>query len=235
MDVLKLAKVLALAASDNDAEAVHALRTARRLLDAHGVDFVELARRMAEDGPSRAEADALEDAVFDLRNEIRHLRAENERLRQGRGGAPAGTAEPASFQEASRDAAAAIRLRAELAALTDALELERNQVLRLKAHEATLHQSFQEALAEAGALAARLNDAEARRMRLEAENRRLLHANHALTVELEEAKTGAVPAAVAPMTPAPVVAEARREPAPRQLKPSARARAKGGVSQYALF
>ncbi|MBC7908540.1 MAG: DUF2786 domain-containing protein [Rhodospirillaceae bacterium] len=82
MDVQKLAKVLALAASDNETEAVHALRMARRLLDAHGVDFVELARRVAEGSPAANEA--LEDAVFDLRNEIRHLRCENERLKKGR-------------------------------------------------------------------------------------------------------------------------------------------------------
>lgn len=207
MDVQKLAKVLALAASDNETEAVHALRMARRLLDAHGVDFVELARRVAEGAPAVNEA--LEDAVFDLRNEIRHLRCENERLKQGR--APV-TAEPASFHEAARDAAAAIRLRAELADLTDALELERAETLRLKLVEASLR----EALSNASKLAARVQEVEARRLRVEAENRRMLHANHALNVELAEALAGQPEF------------EPKKQKAPRP-------RAKAAASQYALL
>jgi len=226
MDVQKLAKVLALAASDNETEALHALRTAKRLLDGHGVDFVELARRVAEAEPSaRADCEALEDAVFDLRNEIRHLRCENERLKQGRGLAPASApVEPASLHDNARAFADAVRLRAELAQLSVALDMERSEVLRLKAQEATLHASFQEALTEAGKLGARLSDAESRRMRLEAENRRLLHANHALSVELAEAKADA-----------PVVLEVRRELEARIPKPTPRAKAKAGASQYALF
>lgn len=214
MDVQKLAKVLALAASDNETEALHALRTAKRLLDGHGADFVELARRVAEGGPSR-DAEALEDAVFDLRNEIRHLRAENERLRQGRAAGPA--AEPASFQDAARDAAAAIRLRAELARMADELEGTRLELERVRAHEATMHEQFREALGEAGRISVKLADAEARRMRLEAENRRLLHANHALTAELEEVHAG------------------REGQRPAEVKPPKRAKAKAGESQYALL
>jgi chromosome segregation ATPase len=219
MDVQKLAKVLALAASDNDTEAVQALRTARRLLDGHGVDFVELARRVAEAEPGvQAERDALED----LRNEIRHLRSENERLRQGRG-MPVAAPEPASLQESARDFAESVRLRADLAQTSVALEMERAEVQRLKAQEATWRSSFQEALAEAGKLGARLSDAESRRMRLEAENRRLLHANYALSVELAEAK------AARPPVPAP-----RPEAEPR-TRPAPRAKAKARASQYALF
>ena len=228
MDAQKLAKVLALAASDNETEALHALRTAKRLLDGHGLDFVELARRVAEAEPSaKADREALEDAVFDLRNEIRHLRSENERLKQGRGLAPA-PVEPSTLQDSAKAFADTIRLRAELAQLSVALEIERSEVLRLKAQEATHHASFQEALAEAGKLGARLADAEQRRMRLEAENRRLLHANHALSVELAEAQ------AIQPVVmPAPI--EVRREIEARSPKPTPRAKAKAGASQYALF
>ena len=105
MDVQKLAKVLALAASDNDTEALQALRTAKRLLEGEGADFVELARRLTEGAQSDAVGrEVLEDAIFDLRNEIRHLRSENERLKQGRGGGPAPAAEPPSFQDAARAA-----------------------------------------------------------------------------------------------------------------------------------
>lgn len=216
MDVQKLAKVLALAASDNDSEALHALRTAKRLLDGHGADFVELARRLAEGGSGR-DAEALEDAVFDLRNEIRHLRAENERLRQGRG--PAAAAEPPSIHDAAKDAAAAIRLRAELARLSEELEATRTELLRVRAHEATMHDQFREALAEAGRISVKLAETDSRRMRLEAENRRLSHANHALTVELEEARS-AKPAAASPDHPA---------------KHAKRGKAGTGSGQYALL
>lgn len=229
MDFSKLAKVLALAASDNDTEALHALRTARRLLESEGADFVELARQLAQGGSDDGmDREALEDAVFDLRNEIRHLRAENERLRQNR--APSAVAEPASFRDNARAEADAIRLRAEMAALIDTLELERTEALRLKAHEATLHQSFQEAMAEAGKLGVRLGEAEARRMRLEAENRRLLHANHALMVDLNELRAQQTRFA------AELVAhEVRQELSGEKPKPAARRMVKRVASQYALF
>ncbi len=223
MDVQKLAKVLALAASDNEAEAASALRMAKRLLDGHGVDFVELARRVAEAEPgAHAEREALEDAVFDLRNEIRHLRGENERLKQGRGGV-ASVPEPASLHDSARNFAESVRLRADLAQMSVVLDRERAEVLRLKAQEATWRASFQEALAEAGKLGARLSDADSRRMRLEAENRRLLHANYTLSVELAEAK------AAHPVAPDP-----RPEAQPR-LRPTSRAKVKAGAGQYALF
>lgn len=225
MDVQKLAKVLALAASDNDSEALHALRTAKRLLDGHGADFVELARRLSE-GPAKADTEALEDAVFDLRNEIRHLRAENERLRQNRPAA----AEAPSFQDAAKEAATAIRLRAELARLTEELDLARTETLRLQAVEATMHEQFREALAEAGRIGAKLSDAESRRMRLEAENRRLLHANHALKVELDEIRGSQARLA------AELVAHETRQGLEGKAPPKrTRSKAKAGTSQYALL
>lgn len=204
MDAQKLAKVLAMAASDNESEALHALRTARRLLDGHGVDFVEVARRVAEAQPAGAGSagahiEDLEDAVFDLRNEIRHLRAENERLRQSR---PAPVDTP-SFADAARDAAAAIRLRAELAETRDRTELLEAEVLRLKAHEVQTREHLKQEMAEAARLAARVEDLDRRRLRLEAENRRLTIEAQAL-----DGKT---------------------------RKPTARARAKGSTSQYALL
>lgn len=202
MDLRKIAKVMALAASDNESEALHALRTARRLLKAHGSDFVELAARIGgDDGAGHA---ALEDAVFDLRNEVRALRAENERLKQGRGGAAG--AEPSSMFDAARAASDVIRLRAELAVMAATLEQERGHT--------------QAALADAAAAKARLTDAHARRMRLEVENRRLQHANHALTVELVEARA------------APPASESVHD---RKARVRARPRAKAGANQYALF
>lgn len=213
MDAQKLAKVLAMAASDNETEALHALRTARRLLDSHGTDFVGLAERLAGGGAS----EALEDAVFDLRNEVRHLRCENERLRQGRPatGAPV---TPPSFQDAARDAAELIRLRAELDTI-------RAEMLRVQAHEATLQEQFRQALAEAGALGLRLSEAESRRMRLEAENRRLSHANHALKVDLAEAQA---------LAPAANVQAIVSLPAERNKGKKTAVSAKGR-GQYALF
>lgn len=216
MDAQKLAKVLAMAASDNEVEAVHALRTARRLLDAFGIDFVEVARRVADQGPAgagtdKAQLEDLEDAVFDLRNEIRHLRAENERLRQGRG-----PSEPISLAEAAKEAAATIRLRSELAQARDEAESLRDEALSARAHAATLADQQQHAIAEASRLAARVEELEARRMRQEAENRRLATANHALAAELNEAR------AAQPVVPAHVAAKARRK-------------TKAPASQYALL
>lgn len=214
MDAQKLAKVLAMAASDNETEALHALRTARRLLDSHGTDFVGLANRLA--GGEAAEA--LEDAVFDLRNEVRHLRSENERLRQGRPENAAAAAMPPSFQEAARDAAELIRLRAELDGL-------RAEMLRALAHEATLQEQFRHALAEAGALGLRLSEAESRRLRLEAENRRLSHANHALKLDLAEAQALAPAENTGPVASLPTERNKGR-------KSAVSAKGRG---QYALF
>lgn len=218
MDLQKIAKVVALAASDNEAEALHALRTAKRLLEAEGGDFVELANRIAGDGRA-----ALEDAVFDMRNEIRQLRADNERLKQARGLPSA--AEPSSMFDAARAAGDVIRLRAELVELGETLDRERAQLRHVLANEAALHHALQEALGEAAQAKARLSDGESRRMRLEAENRRLLHANHALTVELEEARVAAASTFVTPMHAPEVMAE---------KKPRGR-RAHGAIGQYALF
>lgn len=227
MDVQKLAKVLALAASDNETEAVHALRMARRLLDAHGLDFVELARRAAEGAPAVNEA--LEDAVFNLRNEIRQLRCENERLKQGR--APVvPAAEPTSFLDAARDVAAAIRLRAEIATLNDVLELERAEMHRLKAREASLHQAVHDAQSEAARLGAKLAELDVRRMRVEVENRRMLHANHALGVELEEVKAERIR-----ITAEMATSASPQEFHGKRLKTGIRAKAKGIAGQYALL
>lgn len=173
MDIDRLAKVLALAASDNDAEAMHALRTAHRLLAENGTDFVDLTARL-----SRAkDVDALEDAMFDLRNEIRTLRAENERLRQGR--FPA-TAPAADLFDATRTAAEVIRLRAEI-------EVARADAAQARAIEEAQQDQYRLLLEELTALSARLGESEGRRIRLETENRRLAHANHSLTVELTAA------------------------------------------------
>jgi chromosome segregation ATPase len=224
MDARKLAKVLALAGSDNESEALHALRTARRLLEGYGTDFVGLAGRIA----ASAGGEALEDAVFDLRNEVRRLRAENERLRRTAPAPP--QPEPPGLHDAAREAAAGIRLRAELASLTEELEMARTEMLRLKSHEATMHDQFREALAEAGRLGVRLAEVDGRRMRLEAENRRLTHANHALKVENDEihARHRQAEAELA-------VHEVRQDIAGSKPRKPARGKAKDAAGQYPLL
>lgn len=220
MDLHKIAKVLALAASDNDAEALHALRTARRLLEAQGADFIELARRLGE--ASGVGRKVLEDTIFDLRNEIRQLRADNERLKQG-GVTPVAT-EPVNIFDAARATADAIRLRAELTEVVQILEQERAQAA---ADQTALHAALNDALTQAAAAAARLSEADTRRMRLEVENRRLSHANHALTVELDEAKA---------QKPAFAVALLEADPAhDKKSRGGVRGRDKTGANQYALF
>lgn len=204
MDLQRLAKVLALAASDNDAEALGALRTAHRLLAEAGSDFVALAGLVeGGDGAGRA---ALEDAIFHLRNEVRELRCDNERLRQGRGADGA----PTSLFEAARAASDVIRLRAELAEMHDTLSEER-------AAQAGLRASVQELQAELATAIAKLSDAETRRLRTEGENRRL-----AAALEVARAPQGVLP-------PELLVPDPRPERKPRGV------RAKVPANQYALF
>jgi chromosome segregation ATPase len=212
MDVQRLAKVLALAASDNDAEALHALRTAKRLLDGAGHDFVSLAEKLANPFPAAAtdhaaEIDTLENAVFDLRNEVRHLRAENEKLRQARPAPP--PQPPATLAGAAQDAAAAIRLRAELAAAQDALDAERAEVARHTAIAAELARDLAQSRSDAARALARLDEVDSRRARLEVEVKRL-------TIEREAARRVVEVAAPRVAPPAAKPARARRPKAAAQ-------------------
>lgn len=240
MDVQRLAKVLALAASDNDAEALHALRTAGRLLEGAGLDFVALASRLADGGPvvSATRLEDLEDTVFDLRNEIRHLRSENEKLRQG------GPVAAGGLAAAAQDAAQSIRLKAELDELRETLGAEKRRADAAQAAERALHADLVQAAELAERLGVQFDSLKGRADRLEAENRRLGLVAAALKVELDERiadQSHPLPPplpTVASPVPAPVV---RAEPAPRRASappPSAAARrGKAGApaSQYALF
>jgi len=236
MDVQRLAKVLALAASDNDAEALHALRTAGRLLEAAGLDFVALASRLAEGGPvvSSSRMEDLEDTVFDLRNEIRHLRSENEKLRQG-GPAPVG-----GLASAAQDVAQTIRLKAELDELRETLGAEKRRADAAQAAERALHADLVQAAELAERLGAQFDSLKGRADRLEAENRRLGLVAAALKGELDEriADCNHPLPPVAQQAPAPVL---RAEPAPRRPStpppPAMARRGKAGapVNQYALF
>jgi hypothetical protein len=101
MDPRKFGKILSLAASDNEAEALRALHVAKRMLDGAGLDFVDLAHLVTttEDGDSEAIAE-LQERLALLRRENRQLRGENRRLR---------SATPASAPEGSRDLTTAER------------------------------------------------------------------------------------------------------------------------------
>ena len=236
MDVQRLAKVLALAASDNDAEALHALRTAGRLLEGAGLDFVALASRLADGGPvvSATRLEDLEDSVFDLRNEIRHLRSENEKLRQGGPNSAGGLA------NAAQDVAQTIRLKAELDDLRETLGAEKRRADTAQAAERALHADLAQAIEVAERLTAQFETLKGRNDRLEAENRRLGLVAAALKCELDERladRNHPLPP-VAQTLPAPVL---RAEPAPRRVTapppPVAVRRGKGAppVNQYALF
>ena len=229
MDVQRLAKILALAASDNDSEALHALRTAKRLLEAAGQDFVALSARLGGgDAEQAAELEALENAVFDLRNELRHLRAENERLRQAPPPAPA----PASLPGAAYDAALVIRLRAEANRLADLLDEERAVAAAARANEADLGNQLMEAMAEAGRMAARLENSENRRQRLEVEVKRLNTLKGALQSELSE-KQAAAELMTAELRAVEVRGDLSGKPT-RPPRPAGR-RAKGGAGQFSLL
>ena len=240
MDVQKLAKVLAMAASDNETEALHALRTAGRLLNGAGLDFVSLAGRLAESGPviSSTRLEDLEDTVFDLRNEIRHLRSENETLRRGGPAAPAAAA--AGLASAAQDAAQVIRLRAELDDLRETLTAEKLRADRAHQAEGAIRADLAQAIEVAERLAVQFETLKGRTDRLEAENRRLGLVATALKGELDE-RIADQSHPLPPIVAAPPVM-ARAEPAPRRpapmpVAPAAR-RAKPGaapVNQYALF
>ncbi len=154
----RIAKVLALAASDNEAEALHALRTAQRLLAAEGIDFVELSRRLIAGDESEA-LTAMEDELFDLRAEVRRLRGEIDKPVRP----PADSAN--GFGRAAETEAQLIRLRARLAELTADLEGERSQTLRLQASNANLLRQCEET------------------HRLRQENRRLIQIAEAMAAE----------------------------------------------------
>ena len=235
MDVQRLAKVLALAASDNDSEALHALRTAGRLLEGAGLDFVALASHLAGSGPvvSATRLEDLEDTVFDLRNEIRHLRSENEKLRQ------TGPAPSAGLAGAAQDAAQVIRLRAELDEVRETLGAEKRRADAAQAGERALHTDLAQAIEAAERLTAQYEILKSRNDRLEAENRRLGLVAAALKGELDERiadQTHPLPPITVPT--APVL---RADPAPRRASvpppPAAARRTKPAVpaNQYALF
>jgi len=130
MDPTKLGKVLSLAASDNEAEALRAMQTAKRMLARAGLDFVDLANLVTapeETGDSEA-IDELREKLVLLRREIRQLKAENRRLRGGASvpDLKADAAPQLATERAAREQAEADR--AQLAA----------EVRRLKAAAATM-------------------------------------------------------------------------------------------------
>lgn len=253
MDVQRLAKVLALAGSDNDAEALHALRTAGRLLDGAGLDFVALASRLAEGGPvvSATRLEDLEDTVFDLRNEVRHLRAENEKLR--RGVVPSATASlDPGLANAAQDAAQLIRLGAELADAKDTVAAEKRRADGAEREARVLQDDLAQAIAVAETLAGQAEALKGRCDRLEAENRRLGLMASALKGELDErladrthplppappAEPAAAPSPVTMAEPAPRRPTASAQPPANTRRAKAKAAAQAGgqpANQYALF
>lgn len=83
MDTEKLGRILALAASDTEVEAMRALQAAKRMLAAADLDFLDLANLlMAHEDSAETEMLAeLEETLRQLRRDNRHLKMENRRLR----------------------------------------------------------------------------------------------------------------------------------------------------------
>ena len=71
----KLGKLLALASSDNDNEALAAMRMAKKLLDGAGMDFKDVAERMSKAKASTSDFDTLQADVdnFMLRRRVADL------------------------------------------------------------------------------------------------------------------------------------------------------------------
>ena len=246
MNVEKLAKILAMAASDNETEAVHALRTARRLLETEGADFVELARLLTHASPQNGDlnVERLQDAIFDLRNEVRHLRAENEHMKRSvRSEQVPPLTGSAGLAQAAEAAASAIRLRSQLTDVTASLESERTQNLALRNAAAAQTQMIEDMTADNTRLAARISELENRRQRMEAENRRLGNLAHALRTELSERLADRLdppppPPMAWPITP-PVSAMPMPVPVSPFVEPRQSTRRRGNArtaaDQYALF
>jgi regulator of replication initiation timing len=199
-----------------------------------------LASHLAGNGPvvSSTRLEDLEDTVFDLRNEIRHLRSENEKLRQT-GPVTSGPAASGGLAGAAQDAAQVIRLRAELDEARETLGAERRRADTAQAGERALHADLDQAIEAVERLTVQCEALTGRNDRLEAENRRLGLVAAALKAELDERiadRTHPLPPVAVPA--APVV---RADPAPRRVNvappPAAARRTKPAApaNQYALF
>ena len=80
-----MSKLLALASSANDQEALAALRAARRMLAAEGIDFVDLAALIQDGGRT----EALEEELETVRQRLQQTQAALHSLRQRRDGTAA--------------------------------------------------------------------------------------------------------------------------------------------------
>jgi hypothetical protein len=70
LDITRFAKVLALAGSDIDGEALAALRKVKAMLSAANLSFTDVAQSLATGGGSGHEADRLRKRVADLENQL---------------------------------------------------------------------------------------------------------------------------------------------------------------------
>lgn len=137
LNLRRLAKALARAASASDSEAVTALKSVRRMLEQAGVDFVDLAHALETHDEVAGEVQDLRETVFDLRRQLRRERSEKRRLQTA---APA-PVQPGPVPTAPDDA------RTGTAALAEA----HHQIEQLGRH-------LTAALAERGTLLRRLED-----------------------------------------------------------------------------
>ncbi|MEI8394457.1 MAG: hypothetical protein WCF85_06960 [Rhodospirillaceae bacterium] len=134
MNIDRMAKLLALASSPNDQEALAALRSVKRMLDADEMDFVDLADLFRESG----RAEALE---RDLESARRQLRQAQLALRTPRAAGEATQATQELRRQIRKLTAENQTLKADLNARTE--ELEEWQAAH-SALDTTLRQSSQE-------------------------------------------------------------------------------------------
>jgi len=136
MHMDRMSKLLALASSPNDQEALSALRSARRLLAAAGMDFLDLGNLLRGDGRA-------EELEQDLETTRRQLRQAQLALRSIRGAGPGDAALREMRQRLRQLAAENQALKAELELRTE--ELEAWQAAH-SALDTTLRQSSHERL-----------------------------------------------------------------------------------------
>ena len=194
MDLEKFAKVLALAGSSNDMEALAALRRARQMLAADDMDFIDVVDSLVSIPTGDAEViEELEATILELRGEIRDLKSENRRLRRD-------AAAPASARTSPTNAGTVARLRAELASVDETLsarEAERDRLRVVAANERKRADAAEATQAQLndllGELEGQLRMQGARAAGLQREVERLRLEGYRLTAELRRLSAGGGP------------------------------------------
>jgi hypothetical protein len=172
MNMEKLAKLLSLAASPNEPEALVAVRMASSLLARNGLDFVDLSNLLRDAEERRA----LEDQLLALRRENRSLKRERARVQQG------------GVQSKAVPDGAMPELRLQLAEEKIARRAAESECARLTERVAQLERLWRRSAQRRTSQAAELQEARAEIDKLALRVRKLEATNHRLALKIEAGK-----------------------------------------------